>query len=258
MYPIGFSTGALLRGDFRGALALLRAASVSAVELSALRLHEFAPLIDALCSGALADALAPFEYISLHAPGSYPVEAEADLVQGLSALVRARPVPIIVHPDTIVDPHRWVALGSHLLIENMDCRKRAGKTAAELCELFALLPAAGLCFDIGHARQIDPSMTEARAILRQHGHRLRQLHMSDVSLDENSKHRRLDDAAIAAFRTVISCLPSDPRASSTHLGAPVIILETPLSPVKGKELPASLLVEGILNEIEKARAALCP
>ncbi len=45
---IGFSTGALTRGDFRRGLAFLQNQRVRAVELSALRKHELDPLVNAL------------------------------------------------------------------------------------------------------------------------------------------------------------------------------------------------------------------
>ena len=48
MRPIGFSTGALARGDFRRGLALLRSYQIQVVGLSALRMEELEPLIDAL------------------------------------------------------------------------------------------------------------------------------------------------------------------------------------------------------------------
>ena len=45
MRRVGFSTGALARGDFRRALQMLAGKNVSAVELSALRQDELMPLV---------------------------------------------------------------------------------------------------------------------------------------------------------------------------------------------------------------------
>ena len=50
MRRIGFSTGALARGDFRTALAILRQHQIAIVELSALRVEELMPLVTALPS----------------------------------------------------------------------------------------------------------------------------------------------------------------------------------------------------------------
>ncbi len=89
---------------------------------------------------------------------------------------------ILVHPDTLFNPGRWRELGDHLLIENMDKRKPIGRTVDELAGFFEDLPQAGFCFDIGHARQVDPSMTEAALLLHAFGSRLAEVHMSEVTL----------------------------------------------------------------------------
>src|SRR5260370_7176701 len=61
---IGFSTGAIAKGDFRQALAALRRASVKAVELYALREDELPELSRSLPRLYLQG----FEYVSFHAP----------------------------------------------------------------------------------------------------------------------------------------------------------------------------------------------
>ena len=160
MRRIGFSTGALARGDFRAALAILRRHKVTIVELSALRIEDLAPLIAALPSLDLER----FSFVSVHAPSRFDRDCEQWVVEQLSVLVQGG-FPVIVHPDIIVEPERWSSLGSKLVIENMDKRKPVGRTVSELREVFGLLPAARFCFDIGHARQVDPSMTEASLLL---------------------------------------------------------------------------------------------
>ena len=69
---IGFSTGALAKGDFRRALALLREHRVDVVELSALRIEELAPLVSSLPDLELQD----FQFVSIHAPSRFEPEAE--------------------------------------------------------------------------------------------------------------------------------------------------------------------------------------
>ena len=61
MRRIGFSTGALARGDFRGALEKLRLYGLQVVELSALRASELDPLANALPSLDLSD----FSFVSI-------------------------------------------------------------------------------------------------------------------------------------------------------------------------------------------------
>lgn len=71
-----------------------------------------------------------------------------------------------MHPDVIEDVSAWQKLGRAVCVENMDKRKRIGRTAAQLQEIFDQLPEATFCFDIGHARQVDPTMQEAETFLR--------------------------------------------------------------------------------------------
>lgn len=215
MRPFGFSTGALARGDFRLALTMMAEVDVHVVELSALRLSELEPLVE-FCLGA---DLSRYRFVSVHAPGRYSVDEEKWVVAQLNVLV-ARGWPVVLHPDAIHDPASWSDLGSNLLIENMDKRKGIGRTAAELDSIFAVLPEAGLCFDIAHARQVDSSMTEGFRILQRFGARVRQVHLSEVST--SSKHDRLSRTAALAYRQLASLIPEFVP----------IVLETPVARVE--------------------------
>ena len=64
MHVYGFSTGAIARGDFNHALAMLKGRDSKAVELSALRDHE----LPVLASSVGALQLDQFSYVSIHAP----------------------------------------------------------------------------------------------------------------------------------------------------------------------------------------------
>jgi hypothetical protein len=202
MRRVGFSTGALARGDFRRALQMLAGKNVSAVELSALRQDELMPLVMQL--GELD--LTSFDYISFHAPSSIEQSFELKALELLEE-VAARKWPIIVHPDAMHTPSDWSRLGECLCIENMDKRKAVGQTAQDLKRYFDLLPKASLCFDIGHARQVDPTMSEAAAILRSFRGRIRQLHVSEVNTQ--SKHDALSLESILAFQKVSHVIPAD-------------------------------------------------
>lgn len=201
MRPIGFSSGALARGDFRKGVALQGGAEFTAVELSALRERELEPLV----SGAEGLSVGKFEYVSFHAPSAFQSLREADVVALLSRL----PVdwPVVVHPDLIHKPEIWASLGSRLCLENMDLRKRTGRTVEEMRAAFAALPEAGFCLDLGHARQLDPTMGIAIEMLRNFGSRLRQLHVSEVGTF--GEHRRLGFLARTAFRRVVRYVPSE-------------------------------------------------
>jgi len=212
MRPVGFSTGALAYADFRRGLAMCCNKPVQAIELSALRQNELIPLLEALDTLDLAR----FTHIAIHAPSQFDPEWEA----ALGARLRDetwRGWPIVLHPDALYDLSLWREMGSAVCIENMDKRKPIGRSARELESVFKHLPDAKFCFDIGHARQFDPTMTEAYLILRDFGHRLSQVHVSEVNT--RSKHDPLSYASIIAFQEVAHLIPSDVP----------LILETPVS-----------------------------
>src|SRR3954467_13328022 len=194
MRPLGFSTGALAKGDFRAGVDMQRSLGTTAVELSALRDSELPPLLAAL--GNLD--VEAFAHVSLHAPSALKQMREQDLV---SALVDVPAEwPIIVHPDVITTPERWRFLGARLCLENMDQRKTTGRTLPEMEAIFRELPDASFCFDIGHARQVDPTMAVAISLLQRFGHRMRQVHLSEV--DPYGKHIPIGFTALCGFRRV--------------------------------------------------------
>jgi hypothetical protein len=200
MRPIGFSTGAIAKGDFRRALELLAPFALPAVELSALRLHELPQLVEAADNLDLAG----YRYVSVHAPSNFAVTDE-EKVASLLAEFAARGWPIILHPDVIFTDELWLGFGDKLVIENSDKRKVVGRTASEMASLFGRFPKARFCFDVGHARQVDPTMNEAYLILQQCRRRLSQIHISEVNFF--SRHDPLSAAAIEATRRVAHLLP---------------------------------------------------
>jgi|ERR1700676_2970289 len=202
MRRIGFSTGALARGDFRRGLEILSGKHATAVELSALRDHELAPLIESL------DALdlSSYNYVSFHAPSRFEAKKEKEVI-GLLHKVTQRGWPIVLHPDTIHDFSAWRSFGDLLLIENMDKRYLSGRTARELSDVFENLPLAGLCFDSGHCRQVDPTMNESYLILRDFAKQLKQLHMSEVN--SQSTHDPLSSASIRSLQRISYLIPED-------------------------------------------------
>lgn len=227
MRPIGFSTGALARANFDLALLELERKPVDSVELSALRFPELRPLLESIPRLNLKR----YRYISLHAPSQFQGNEEEEAIEMLLRLALPH-WPIIVHPDSLRSFARWRVFGKRLAIENMDRRKPIGRTADELTQIFMELPEASLCFDIGHARQFDTTMTEAYRILRLFAERLCQVHVSEVN--SASQHDRLSFSCILAFEQVAGLIPD---------GVPLII-ESRVAP------------EEISPEIDSARRAL--
>lgn len=202
MRRIGFSTGALARGNFRSALEMMSHHNLDVVELSALRVGELGPLVEAIPELDLSG----FHFVSIHAPSKFSPDEEAGVLAQLRPLADAGHC-IVVHPDVIFNANIWRVLGDRLLIENMDKRKPIGRTASELAEFFIALPEARFCFDIGHARQVDPSMTEAALLLNAFRGRLAEVHMSEVNTA--SRHDPLSSNAVAAFSSIMAEIPED-------------------------------------------------
>ena len=220
MRTLGFSTGALAFGNFRQALEVLRPYGTHAVELSALRQPELGPLVAA--SNELD--LSQFNYVAVHAPSNIDIYSEREVVRYLLDLA-ANGWPTVVHPDAIHDYGLWREFGNLLCVENMDKRKPIGRTVEELASVFEELPDASLCFDLGHARQVDATMTEAYMIAKVYESKLRQVHISEVNT--SSRHDRLSFSSIRAFQLVAELIPES---------VPLIIE----SVIQGWEIPDEL------------------
>jgi hypothetical protein len=202
MRIIGFSTGAVAYGNFQKALELLASSKLACIELSALRMSEVAPLIEAIPDINLKG----YTYVSFHAPSSYSASEEAWLTDLLLSRVPTT-WPIVLHPDVICDMTLWRRFGRRVAIENMDRRKPIGRNFRELALIFEQLPEARLCFDLGHARQCDSSMTEAFLMLTAFRERLVQIHLSEVNSE--SQHEAISYGAKLAFQQMASLISDE-------------------------------------------------
>jgi hypothetical protein len=235
MLLIGFSTGAVALGDFERALVLMSSTSMTAVELSALRLPELPRLVEALPRLNLRQ----YSYVSVHAPSRFSESEEGSVVELLQKVPKNW--PIILHPDTIYDCAKWREFGSQLAIENLDRRKELGRSAEELKYWFERLPEARLCLDLAHAHQVDRTMTEAYRILKTFKLKVCQLHVSE--LDSTGHHHPLSLGSMRAFTEIESMIPVDAA----------IILES-LNPLNGEDNPVQ--VRWIEQEAQRACQAL--
>ena len=104
----------------------------------------------------------PFRFVSVHGPSKDRRMSDDELVALLEQLP-ARVSAIVIHPDAMVDLAPYRRLGRRLCIENMDARKPIGQTAAGLARYFEALPEARFCFDVAHAKAVDPSLTVGAA-----------------------------------------------------------------------------------------------
>lgn len=177
-HPVGVSTGVFDASRCLWPELVDAACGVStyAVELSALSARELPGLVAYL----RAKPRLPFRYVSVHAPVKNLDRGDAAAVGLLGKLplwVRS----IVAHPDALSDVDAYGALGTRIVLENMDDRKRTGRTTDEMETFFNALPDAGFCLDVAHARSIDPTMEVAHEMLDRFRSRLRQVHLSSLS-----------------------------------------------------------------------------
>lgn len=192
---IGFSTGALALGNLESGIKTALDSDCDAIELSILREKEFFNFIKIF--NLVQDLIKPFKHVSVHLPSKLETITEKELLA-----FSFNNLPLVVHPDIIQDFSIWRALKEQVLIENMDKRKPIGQTKLHLNKIFNELPEAKLCFDIGHAYQIDKSMKEAGNILSSFQDRLSQIHISYVN--DLNEHEPLNDICLEQFKPFIS------------------------------------------------------
>jgi len=201
MRTFGLSTGALAKSDVSKALHMAAKHDINAVEYSALRIGE----LEAMVKYLVKHGTGHFNYVAFHAPSRFTAQEEVTVVTLLRKLVDKLALHIVVHPDAIHDYSLWQNFGDKLCVENMDHRKPIGRTADELDAVFEKLPKARLCFDIGHAHEIDRSMSVGYEILRRYRNRIAHVHASEVS--DDCEHRAFSASSHAAFIKVADMIP---------------------------------------------------
>lgn len=192
-HPIGVSTGVFeLRGDWERLVAEATETSIDAVELCALSEDELPGLIAYLAAGPRL----PFRCVSVHAPVKnrrLDDSASAEALRELPLWVRS----VVTHPDTLNELAPYRALDTRLVVENMDDRKTTGRTADELAPVFDELPEAGFCLDVAHVHSIDPTMAAGHELLDRFGSRLRQVHLSSLSVGRHVPLSEADEELFA-------------------------------------------------------------
>jgi hypothetical protein len=223
---VGMSTGLFDEEDWSGQIARATGWSRAAIELGA---YTPAALDSAVVF--LHRSPPPIGYLSLHLPYALDDGGEERLVGRLVAL-ESRVAAVVQHPDVLTAPAMLAPLGRRLVLENMDVRK-PGRDVAELEPYFRVLPEAGLCLDVAHAKTLDPELKLAHELLDAFGTRLRELHISGI--DERGNHLPLDADAVDSFGDVLrrcrrvpwilESLPVDAKiyssASGTRVPVPI-------------------------------------
>lgn len=165
---LGFSTGAVARGDVSGGIAVARRHATDLVELSCLHERELPSVEEVLAAGAAGG----FARISVHGPAKGRALPESELVSRLDGLG----TDVVMHPDVLDELAPWRRLGPRLLVENNDSRKAYGQGPAHLDEVFAVVGEARMCLDVSHALDAGGHGLLVELVGR-YGARIAQLHV---------------------------------------------------------------------------------
>lgn len=170
-----------------------------AIELSALREHEFNAVFDLV--KALRHIKPEFEHVSVHLPKKLEIIEEISMIALCKELVDYSPkVNFILHPDVIKKIQLWLPLQTHISLENLDYSKHNFSGLPYSNDSFYDLienTRFGFCLDIGHALQVcrlilkRSGMYNIMGFLSKNIDRLTQVHISSV--DGGGKHRIITD-----------------------------------------------------------------
>lgn len=207
MHTIGWSTGSLLpKGDksnYPLAIELLNGTPFTAIEFGVLREWELPIFLDYLPDLDVNK----FDTISFHACKLEKL-TEKKLFEQIEPVIE-RGWPIVNHPDMITDYSLWGELGDQLYIENMESRKKLGKTVKDMEQIFDNLPDASMCFDIGHAKQVDPTMGLGRELCVKFSEKIGEIHLSEVD-PISCAHKIVNHSTLQVFGSIADVLPSCP------------------------------------------------
>lgn len=180
---LGFSTGCLYKTglNLHQQLEAIAALGCTAVELNFIKTAE---LVTTSKSDVCRHELAPFDYVSLHAPiyAYCHNNTTFDIFAAIRKINRIRNLDMVVfHPDTVHDFSVFEAQDFPVAFENMDKRKKLGQTPSDMLTIVAKDDDWGMVLDVNHAFTIDIDDAECRlasAFWQKLYHRIDQIHLS--------------------------------------------------------------------------------
>jgi len=227
MHLIGWSTGAILpKGDkanYPLAVELLSDTLFTCIEFGVLRESELPIFLECLPDLDISK----FDRVSFHACKPNKL-IEKELLKKIEPVIE-KGWPIIVHPDMITDYSLWKELGDQLYVENMDNSRFYGKTVEDMVHIFNELPDASMCLDVGHTRQIDPTMQLCKDLCIKFGNKIKEMHFSEVDV-VTCGHKAITSSTLKAFEGISNYLPPCPIILEY---APMNVLDhTPIENIK--------------------------
>ena len=157
--------------------------SDEAVELSLTRIEKIKNSI----TDEVLSLLAKFKYKSIHLPVvnndkfiSYPDKSAEESLKIIDRIISKISInTILIHPDQVRD-FDWAKsrYGSLLAFENMDSKKKFGKTLEEMMKVFEICPEAKWVFDVNHLYTNDKSMKSSGDFFNALSNKLTHYHIS--------------------------------------------------------------------------------
>tara|TARA_Y100000310_G_scaffold311212_1_gene357287 strand:- start:523 stop:1242 length:720 start_codon:yes stop_codon:yes gene_type:complete len=178
---IGFSTGSLYKTKVKPiskeCFELIANTGSKAIELNCIdpnNLYELLKIKD--------NDLKKFDYISLHAPAikmfyqdNQKTKKVLDLISEINKRLDLK--CIIIHPDRVIDWKIFLKYKLPLAIENMDKRKKTGKTDQSLNGFFKKTNFK-MILDINHCFTVDRSMRLTKRLIEKFQNKICQIHIS--------------------------------------------------------------------------------
>ncbi len=206
MHLIGWSTGAILpKGDkanYPLAIELLKSTPFTCIELSVLREWELPVFLEYLPDLDTSS----FDKVSFHCCKLKEL-TEIELFKKIEPVIE-KGWDIINHPD-LMQSICWKDLGNQILIENLENRKPTGRTVEEMEKIFEVYPDASMCFDIGHAQQVDPTMELGREMCIKFASKVKEIHLSEVD-PISCAHKPINHDTLRAFGKITDVFPDCP------------------------------------------------
>ncbi|HUV46815.1 MAG TPA: hypothetical protein VMW29_01645 [Candidatus Bathyarchaeia archaeon] len=159
MIKLGYSTGGKKNISLKTRIKKILEIENHALEVNFIREERLKEKIDR----ETLDLIKKFKYISFHAPALevfYPSKKTEWIIEELKQIIPViRPDVLVFHPDNVKD-FNWLnkQFGKLLAFENMDSRKKFGKTIKDLTQVFKKSPQAKFVFDINHLYTVNPKL----------------------------------------------------------------------------------------------------
>ena len=208
MVNLGFSTGCFYQSGLheRKKLELIATAGCKAVELGFVELTDFLGKQLSQFAVLTKTDLAPFDYVSLHAPiHTYGRNELTKRVLGLirDFHTRVRPLNLVVfHPDNVQEFSVFENCGLPVAFENMDARKAFGQSPSDMLSLMDVDENRRMVLDVNHSYTIHGTPYLAAAFWQRLWSWIDQVHLSGYAPPDHSHWPLFKTGQIEIIRSI--------------------------------------------------------